>query len=185
MAVRTFEASSTAAGVPSRRMLRVSRTIETELQTIMPAIRRERTGSIQYHAGEQDACAASDDGGRGGGRVAEHVEEDGADVDVTGKSPEQAGYGAVHQDAGGGDIHHETGLDRDGRIEAMDGGDTDPGCEDDEGEGVDEGGEDSGALIAEGFLVGGGTGLEIDGGEREQDGEEVRYVVARLRDQCQ
>ena len=33
----------------------------------------------------------------------------------------------------------------------------DPGGEDDEGEGVDEGGEDAGALVAEGLLVGGGA----------------------------
>ena len=36
----------TARGVPSSRMLRVSRTMVTELQTIMPAMRSESTGSI-------------------------------------------------------------------------------------------------------------------------------------------
>ena len=54
----------------------------------------------------------------------------------------------------------------------MDGGEGDPGGEDDEGEGVDEGGEDSGALVAEGFFGGGGAGTEVDGYEGEQDGEE-------------
>src|ERR1019366_10286191 len=53
------------------------------------------------HAGEQDACASGDDG-RGGEGVAEHVQEDAADVDVAGEVPEQAGNGAVHQDSGGG-----------------------------------------------------------------------------------
>ena len=47
------------------------------------------------HAGKEDGCAAYDDGG-GGERVAEHVEEDAADVDVAGEAPEQGGDGAVH-----------------------------------------------------------------------------------------
>ncbi len=70
-----------------------------------------------------------------------------------------------------------------GMAEAMDGGEGDPGGEDDEGEGVDEGGEDSGALVAEGFFGGGGAGLEVDGYEGEQDGEEVGDVVAGLGDE--
>ena len=67
----------------------------------------------------------------------------------------------------------------------MDGGEGDPGGEDDEGEGVDEGCEDSGALVAEGFLGGGGAGLEVDGYKGEQDGEEVGDVVAGLGDEGQ
>ena len=46
----------------------------------------------------------------------------------------RVGDGAVHQDAGGGDVHHQARLDGDRGVEAMDGGDGDPGGEDDEGE---------------------------------------------------
>ena len=38
----------TPRGVPSSRILRVSRTIEIELQRISAAIKKERTGSIQF-----------------------------------------------------------------------------------------------------------------------------------------
>ncbi len=48
-------------------------------------------------------------------------------------------------------LHHEFGLDHDGGSEAVDGRDGDPKGEDDQGEGVDEGGEDTGALIAKGL----------------------------------
>ena len=141
---------------------------------------KEREDGVDPH----DAChcdgkSAGDDGG-GRERVAEHMDEDAADVDVSGELPEEAGDGAIHEDSGGRYVHHKAGLDGYGGVEAVDGGEADPGGEDDEGEGVDEGGEDSGALIAEGFLVGGGTGLEVDGGEGEQDCQEVGYVVAGL-----
>ncbi len=59
----------------------------------------------------------------------------------------------------------------DGHSDAMDGGEGDPEREDDEGEGVDEGGEDAGALVAEGLAVIGGAGLKVDGDEGEDDGE--------------
>ncbi len=65
----------------------------------MAAMMMERTGSIQLMAGEEDGCATGDDGGGGEG-VAEHVEEDAADVDVAGELPEEGGDGAVHEDAG-------------------------------------------------------------------------------------
>ncbi len=107
-------------------------------------------------AGEEDASASGDDGGGGEG-VAEHVEEDGTDVDVAGEAPEESGDGSVHEDAEGGNDHHDVGLDGDGRVQASDGGDGDPAGEDDEGEGVDEGGEDAGALVAEGLAVVGGA----------------------------
>ena len=123
----------------------------------------EREHRVDPHdAGKQDACAAGDDG-RGGEGVAEHVQEDGADVDVAGELPEQAGNGAVHQDSGGGNDHHDVRVDGDRGVETMDGGDRDPGGEDDQGEGA----------------------LEVDGGEREQDREEVGDVVAGLRDEGQ
>lgn len=136
------------------------------------------------HAGEQDGCATDDDGGGGEG-VAEHVEEDAADVDVAGEAPEESGDGAVHQDAGGCDVHHKLRPDGDGNCDTVDGFDGDPGREDDEGGGVDEGREDTCALVAEGLLLCGGTRLEVDGNEREDDGEEVAEVVAGLGDEGQ
>jgi hypothetical protein len=139
-------------------------------------------GVDPHLAGEEDDDAADDDGS-GGERVAEHVEEDRAYVDVAGELPEQGGDGAIHEDASGGDVHHKAGLDGDGGVEAMDGGERDPGGEDDEGEGVDEGGEDSGALVAECLLIGGGAALEVDGDEGERDGEHVRDVVAGFGDE--
>ena len=67
----------------------------------------------------------------------------------------------------------------------MDGFDCDPEGDDDERGGVDEGGKHAGALIAEGFGVAGGAGLEVDGGKAEQEGEEVRGVVAGFREQSE
>ena len=80
---------------------------------------------------EQDGEAADDDGG-GGKRVAEHVQEHAADVDVAGELPEQRGDETIHQDAGSGDRHHQLGLDCDGDGEAVDGGNGDPDGEDHE-----------------------------------------------------
>ena len=134
------------------------------------------------HAGEEDGCASNDDGG-GGECVAEHVEEDASDVDVAGEAPEEGGDGAVHEDAGGCDNHHDARLDGDRDGEAVQGFEGDPGGEDDEGGGVDEGCEDAGALVAEGLLFGRGAGLEVDGDEGEEDGEEVAEVVAGLGDE--
>ena len=143
----------------------------------------------EYGVEPHRACGgdrkATDDDGGGGESVAEHVEEDAADVDVSGGLPEHGGDGAVHQNAGGGDDHHQLRVDGYGGVEAVDGGDADPGGEDDEGEGVDEGREDTGALIAEGLLVGSGTGLEVDSGEGEEDRQQVGDVVAGLGDECE
>ena len=113
------------------------------------------------------------------------MEEDAADVDVPGEAPEEGGDGAVHEDSGGGDDHHDAWLDGDGDGEAVDGFEGDPGGEDDERGGVDEGCEDSGALVAEGFLLGGGAGLEVDRNEGEEDGEEVAEVMAGFGDEGQ
>ena len=131
------------------------------------------------HSGEEDGCAAHDDGGGGEG-VAEHVQEDAADIDVAGEAPEEGGHGAVHQDSGGGDVHHQARLNGDRDGEAVDGFDGNPGGEDDEGSGVDEGCEDSGALVAEGLLLGGRARLEVNGYEGKDDSEEVAEVVAGL-----
>ena len=67
----------------------------------------------------------------------------------------------------------------------MDGFEGDPGGEDDEGGGVDEGREDTRALVAEGFLLGCRTGLEVDRDEGEEDCEEVAEVVAGFGDEGQ
>src|SRR6185312_10363431 len=142
--------------------------------------REQRIDPLQ--AGEQNAKAAEDDGG-GGERVAKHVQEDAADVDVAGKLPEQGGDGAVHQHTGSGDVHHQTRLDDDRVGETMDGGDGDPAGEDDESQCVDEGGQHTGALIAERFVGGGGAGLQVDGDKAEAEGEEVGEVVAGFGEQ--
>ncbi len=131
---------------------------------------------------DEDAESAEDDGGGGEG-VAEHVQEDAADVDVAGELPEQGGDEAVHDDAGGGDRHHEVGLDGDGSSEAVDGFDGDPYGERHERERVNESGENTGTLVAEGALVGGGARLEVDGDEAEGQGEEVGDVVAGFGDE--
>jgi len=145
----------------------------------------EREGGIDpVAAGEEDAEAAGDDGGGGEG-VAGHVEEGAAEVDVAGDAPEEGGDDAVHEDAGGGHVDHEAGMDGDGAGEAMDGFGGDPEGDEDEGAGVDEGGEDAGALVAEGLGAVGGAGLEVDGGEAEQEGEEVGDVVAGFGEEGQ
>ena len=106
-----------------------------------------------------------------------------ADVDVGVDSREQQGDAAVHEHAGGGDVHHELGLHRLGRGEAVHGFDGDPDGEDEQRRGIHKCGEHSGALIAEGLGVGRGTALEVDGDEGEQQRERVRNVVPGLGDE--
>jgi len=72
-------------GVPSNRMLSVSRTMPMEDQRIRAAIRSERRDRSSL-PGVEDACAAGDDSG-GGKRVSGHVEEGGAHVYVAGHRP--------------------------------------------------------------------------------------------------
>ena len=55
-------------------------------------------------------------------------------------------------------VHHQARLDGDGVGETVDGGVGDPAGEVDQGECVEEGREDSGALVAKGFFLGGGAG---------------------------
>ena len=136
------------------------------------AARGPRGRGRPHCASSQDSRATGDDRG-GGERVAQHVEEDGADVDVAGGAPEERGDGAVHQDTGGGDGHHDARLHGDRSIDAMDGGEGDPSSEEDQRKRIDEGGEHARALVAEGLLVGGGAALEVDGDEGEAYGERV------------
>ena len=105
--------------------------------------------------GEQDGGAADDDRG-GRKRVAQHVNEGAADVDVARGGPEQGGDHAVHQHAGGGDDHHEPGLHLNRLAEAVDGRDGDPDGDHDQRERVEKGRQDAGALVAEGLLSVGG-----------------------------
>ena len=136
------------------------------------------------HAGKENGCTAYDNGS-GGESVAEHVQKDTANVDIPRKTPEQGGHGAVHQNTGGGDVHHQSGLNGDRDGEPVDGLEGDPGGEDDEGSGIDEGRENTGALVAEGLLLSSGTCLKIDGNERKEDRKEVAEVMASLGDKGQ
>ena len=117
------------------------------------AMSKREDGVDPVLTGEEDARAAGDDGGRGE-RVAGHVEEGGAQVDVARHAPEQGGDDAVHDDAGGSDDHHQARLHGDGSAEAVNGFDGDPEGDDDERGGIDEGSQDAGALVAEGLGVG-------------------------------
>ena len=101
------------------------------------------------------------------------MQEDAADIYVTRKFPEQAGDAAVHDDAGGGNDHHESGLDGHGGDETMQRRESDPRGENGERERVDEGGENAGALVAEGLVVGGGTRLQPHGDKAERERKEV------------
>ena len=67
----------------------------------------------------------------------------------------------------------------------MDGLEADPDRNDDEGRRVDESRQHTRALVAEGLGVGSWPRLEIDGGKAEQQGQEVRSVVASFRKQPQ
>jgi len=127
-------------------------------------------------AGVEDGCATSDDGGGGEG-VSCHVQEGAAQVNVAGHAPEECGDDAIHEDAGGGHPHHQPRLNGYGGAEAMDGLDHYPDGNEDQGRGVDECGEDAGALISERFGTVSWAGLKVDGYEAEKEGEEVGGVV--------
>jgi len=133
-------------------------------------------------AGEQDGEATDDDRSSRQG-VPEHVDEDAADVDIVAHAPEHGRDQAVHEDAGGGDKHHDAGLYRGRLRKAMNRLDGDPTRNEDQRERVEECRENAGTLVAEGFFVGGGTGLEPDGDEGEHDGERVGGVMSGFRDQ--
>src|SRR3569833_726927 len=67
-------------------------------------------------AGEEDGRASGDNrGGRKG--ISCHVNEGASQVDVARHAPEEGGNHAVHQDAGGGNPHHELGLNGHGSAE--------------------------------------------------------------------
>src|SRR6185437_1551541 len=108
-------------------------------------------GEVNHRAAHDDRC--------GGEGVAEHVQEDAADVDVTGELPEHSGNDSVHHHTGRGDDHHHVRVDLDRYREAMDGSDGEPDGKRDQCERVDEAREHAGALIAEGTFVSGGAGL--------------------------
>ncbi len=120
-------------------------------------------------AGKQNAGASGDDGGRGK-RVAGHVDKGRAQVNVAGHSPEQAGDDAVHEHAGGGNNHHQARLHGDGVREPVNGFSADPERNENERGRIDEGGQNAGALVAEGPGVVCRAGLEVDRGKAEQEG---------------
>ena len=132
-------------------------------------------------AGKEDDSAADNDCG-GGESVASHVDEGGVHIDIFRNAPEQGSNNAVHHDTSGGDDHHEVGLDGYGSGEAMDGFDRDPEGDDYEGGGVDEGCEDTCAVIPEGLGIVRRAGVEVDSDETEQEGEKIRGIVARFRE---
>jgi len=132
--------------------------------------------------GEQD-CRASGDYSGGGERVSCHVEEGAAHIDVAGATPEEGGDDAVHENTGSRHPHHQAGLDGDGSAEAVDGFNGDPDGDDDQGRRVDEGGEDTGALVAESLGIVARAVLKINRYEAEQEGQEVGGIVAGLRKQ--
>ena len=134
--------------------------------------------------GEENAKAACDDGS-GGKRVASHVQEGAAEVDVAGYAPQKRGDDAVHDDACGGHNHHDAGLNGDGGAETVHRFHGDPERDDDERGSVDEGSEDAGALVAEGAGLVGRARLEVDRNKTEQEGQEIGDVVAGFGEQRQ
>ena len=133
-------------------------------------------------AGEQDG-GATDNHRSGRKRVAQHVNEGAADIDVARGGPKQGGDHAVHQDAGRGDNHHQPGLHLHRLTQPMDGRNGDPDGDQHQRQRVEKGCQDACALVAEGLLVGRRPSLKIDGDEGKQQGEKIGYVVAGLGDQ--
>ena len=75
------------------------------------------------------------------------------------------------------------GCTADGRAEAVDCLGGDPQGDDDKGGGVDECGQHTCPLVAEGAGVIGGTGLKIDGDKAEQERQKIRDIMAGLGEQ--
>ena len=72
----------------------------------------ERERGIDPGASGEENDEATDDDRGGGQRIAEHVDEDAADVDVVADAPEHGGDEAIHEHTGGGHEHHDARLDR-------------------------------------------------------------------------
>ena len=128
-------------------------------QRIRQAIPMERAGSTQVLPGQQDDPAADDHRG-GGKRVAQLVNEGAADVYVMRGAEQHPGNGAVHQHANHGHPDHDARMDRDrvphpkkGFIENVKGD-----CH--QREGVDEGSQHSGAMVAKSLGGAGRAGLD-------------------------
>jgi len=62
-------------------------------------------------------------------------------------------------------------------------GEADPSGENDQRERVDERREHARTLVSEGLFLGRRAGLEVDGDEREDDGEHVGNIMSGLRDE--
>ena len=113
------------------------------------------------------------------------MNEGAADVDITRGGPEQGGNDAIHEYAGSGDDHHQPGLHLHRFAEPMDGSDGDPDGDHDQGQRVEKGSQDAGALITKGLLIGGRAGLEVNRDKRKQQRQKVGDVVPGLRDKGQ
>ena len=153
-------------------------------QKMSTAMMSDSSGIDPLHAGESDGQAAGNDGG-GGKRVAEHVDEGAADVDVVADPRQHPGEDAVHDDADGGGGHHQTGLDDLRMHEAVDGSDRQPDCDADQGKRIDERGQHSSAAITKGFFIGGRAAMEIDRDKGQQQRQKVGSIVAGFGDQRQ
>ena len=145
----------------------------------------QREGGIDpVVAGEQNARAAGNDR-RGRKRVAGHVQKSRAQIHVAGHAPQQSRNHAIHYYARGSHDHHQPRLDRNRRIEPVDGFDGYPDGNGYQRSRVDECGQHAGPLIAEGLRWVGGAGLIVDRNKAEQQGQKIGEVVARFGEQRQ
>src|SRR4029077_14493630 len=109
-------------------------------------------------AGKHDGPTAGDDGS-GGKSVADLVDQGATNVDVAAGTVEQERDDAVHDHVGRSHGHHHASVDLLGMLDAAEGLVENEERYDDQGPGVGERGEDSGAVVAVGLGRAGRAGL--------------------------
>ena len=156
----------------------------------VPGAPNDETGDGQGEDGidlgpapDVDDEGTDDDGDRAE-KVAQHVDEGTADIEIVLAGAIEAEHDpAVEGDTESGDPEHDEIVNRQ-RVQQAQGALVDhPNGEQDERKGVDERREDAGAVVAKGLLFVGGFVLQVDGEPRKQKGEGIGGVMAGVRDQ--
>ena len=129
-----------------------------------------------------------DDGGHRSQQVAHDVEEGAARVEivvVATAAGEDPGGDRVGDQSGDGDDQQQAALDLRRLLQALPGLPEDVDGDDDEGDGVDERGQDLRPQVAKGALRPGGTVRQPDGEECQPQGADVGEHVRRVGQQRQ
>ncbi len=111
--------------------------------------------------------------------------EGAADIQVIFRAVlQQQGDGKIRYEADQGNQHDPSSRNGNGGHETFEAHECDAAGGEQEDEGIEEGRDDPGSVIAEGTAVGGGSGSQHMGIEREKEGALIDEIVPRVADQA-